>query len=145
MHLRNRCRCEGLLIESLENGFDGLFVGAFDDGLGLFRRKRRHGVLQFGEFVGNVGRQEVTPRRDRLPELDEDRSEFLESKPDSFPQRRGPVAPSRRQVEQEPQRPQQVRFLDDVVEPVLHEHALNRDQAKYGTATGHVSLCRREG
>jgi hypothetical protein len=35
--------------------------------------------------------------------------------------------PNLTQVEQEAQGPQQVCFLDDVIEAVLHEHALDRD------------------
>jgi hypothetical protein len=126
---------------SVPNGINGLFVGALDNCLGLFRRERRDGILKLREFVGNVGRQQVAPCRDRLPELDENRSKLLEGEPDSLSERCGRVPPSRCKAEQESQRTQQVRFLDDVVEPVLHEHALNCDQAKYGTATGHVSPC----
>ena len=41
-------------------------------------RERRHAVLQLGELVGEVGRQQVAPRRQHLAELDEDRPEALE-------------------------------------------------------------------
>ena len=36
-------------------------------------RERRHPVLQLGELVGDVGRQQVAPGRQHLAELDEDR------------------------------------------------------------------------
>ena len=44
----------------------------------------------------------------------------------------------RRHIEDEPERPEKMRREDDVVEPVLHEHALNREQAPPRTSQPHV-------
>ena len=50
--------------------------------------KRRHAVLQPGELVGDVGRQEVAPGREHLAELDEDRAEPLEAQAQALAARR---------------------------------------------------------
>ena len=44
----------------------------------LLARERRHAVLQLGQLVGHVGRQQVAPGRQHLAELDEDRAQTLE-------------------------------------------------------------------
>ena len=99
--------------------------------LGVRARERRHAVLQLGELVGDVGRQQVAPGRQRLAELHEDRAEFLEREPDPLAARAALPAlePRRgRQVEREPQRAEQVRREDELVEPVPHEHALDVEE-----------------
>ncbi len=143
VHLRDRGGGERRYVEALEHIADRLVVGRLDDLDRLLGRERRHGVLQFRQLVGDVGRQQVAARRDRLAELDEDRAEFLERQADALADRRRAVAAARRQVEQETQRPQQVRLLDDVVEAVLDQHALDRDQAKQCAAARHQSCSRR--
>ena len=55
-----------------------------DAGLRILAGEGRHAVLQLREFVGDVGRQQVAPRREDLPELDEDRAEFLEREPQAL-------------------------------------------------------------
>jgi hypothetical protein len=40
--------------------------------------KRRHAVLQTGQFVGDIERQQVAPGRQDLPELDKDRPQALQ-------------------------------------------------------------------
>ena len=42
------------------------------------RIKWRHAILQFGKFVGNVGRQQVAAGRQHLAELDENRPQRLQ-------------------------------------------------------------------
>ncbi len=49
------------------------------------------------------------------------------------------VATPRREIEQEAHRPKQVRFLDDVVEAVLHEHALDREHTEDRAIARHLS------
>ena len=55
-----------------------LAVSLFDRRQGDFRRERRHPVLQLGEFVGDVGRNQVAPGGQHLAELDENRPERLQ-------------------------------------------------------------------
>ena len=128
VHLRDRRRRERRLVELLEHLGDRPSVGALDDRAGLGARERRHAVLQLLELVGDVGRQQVAARRQRLAELHEDRPEFLEREPDALAARAALAAlepRGRRQVEREAQRTEQVRGEDDLVEPVAHEHALD--------------------
>ena len=114
-------------------------VSVVDNLDSLFGRERWDRVLQFRQLVGDVGGQQVAACRDGLAELDEDRSKLLERKANAFAEGRSAVAASRSQVEEEAQGAQQVRFLDDVIEPVLHQYALDREQAEKGTAVRHFS------
>ena len=66
-------------------------VGLLDFGQGEMRVEGRHAILQPGQFVGDVGRQQVAPGRQHLAELDEDRSQFLQRQAQ-------PHRPWRRQV-----------------------------------------------
>ena len=50
--------------------------GGDDDGFRLGLRKRRHAVLQAFEAAGDVGADNVRPRRHELAELDVSRAEF---------------------------------------------------------------------
>ena len=50
--------------------------------------KRRHPILQLGEFVGDVFRQQIAAGRQNLAELDEDRTEILERAPQPHRPRR---------------------------------------------------------
>ena len=43
--------------------------------------KGRHAVLQLGEFIGDVHRQQIAPGRQRLAEFDEHRAQFLQRQP----------------------------------------------------------------
>jgi hypothetical protein len=138
VNLRYRCGGERLGIEALEDTFDRFAVGFIDDRNGLFRREGRDRVLELGEFVRDVGWQQVTSCRYRLAELDEDRTKFLERQANALAHRSRPVAPPWCEVKKEAQRPQQVRFLDDVVQPVLNQHALNREHSKHCAPTSHV-------
>jgi len=84
VHLGDRGSGEGFAVETLEDFGHGLFIGGIEYGYGLLGRKRRDGVLQLGEFVGDVGWQQVAARGYGLSELDEDRSEFLERETDAL-------------------------------------------------------------
>ncbi len=65
----------GLGVEAGKELVDAPPEGLLDQRGGLGGRKRRHAVLQLGQFVGHVQRQQVAPRRQHLAELDEDRAE----------------------------------------------------------------------
>ena len=54
---------------------------ARDGGARLAAGERRHPVLQLGQFVGDIGRQQVAARGQRLAELHEDRPQFLQRQP----------------------------------------------------------------
>ena len=90
----------------------------------------RNAVLQLRELVGDVRRQQVAPRRDHLPELDEDRPEVLERAAQALAAAAAAAREPRpgRQPENEAQRPVEMGRADVVVEPVAHEHAVDREQ-----------------
>ena len=66
-----------------------------DEHTGLRGRERRHAVLQLGQFVGEVRRQQVAPRRQHLAELDEDRPEPLQALAQPHAARRIQAPPDR--------------------------------------------------
>ena len=78
MHLRHRGRSHWRALEVVEDGVDRLAVEAFQHRQRLLGGEGRHAVLEQGELVGEVGRQQVAPGRQHLAELDEDRPERLE-------------------------------------------------------------------
>jgi len=57
MDLRDRRACDGHGVECFEDLIERLLVDACQRRDDLFRRERRHGILQLGELVGDVGRQ----------------------------------------------------------------------------------------
>jgi hypothetical protein len=108
MSLRDRCRCQGLLVELREHLRDGLAVRLLDDLPCDGAVERRHAILQLHQLVGDIVRQQIAPGRHCLPELHEDRTQLLERKPQALGAARAP-APfephAGRQIEEEAQRP----------------------------------------
>jgi hypothetical protein len=100
MHLCDRRGRQWLAVEASENRVDGFSVGGLQYRDGLFRGKRRHGVLQLGQLIGDVRRQQVAARRNRLAELDEYRPEFLEREADALALRCAAVPAPRREIEE---------------------------------------------
>ena len=129
MHLCDRRRRVRLDVEACEDLGDGPLVSRFEYRDGLLARKRRDEVLQLREFVCDVARQQVAARRQRLAELDEDRAELLEREPYAHPERRRAVDLARRQQEQEAEWPEEMDRVDDVVEAVADQDALNTENA----------------
>ena len=128
VHLSDRGGGERLVVEAVEHLLGGPAIGALDDEFRVLYRERRHAVLQLGELVRDVGRQQVAPRGQGLAELDEDRAELLEREPDPFTARAAlaPLEPrGGRQVERESQRAKQVGRENELVEVVPDEHALD--------------------
>ena len=108
MHLRDRGRGQRLLLELRKHFGDGLAVGLFDDLPRDGAVERRHAILQLHQLVRDVVGQQVAPRRDRLAELDEDRTQLLEREPQPFASAGLAAAlepDAGREIEQEAQRP----------------------------------------
>ncbi len=125
VHLGNGRSGERFHVKTREHLTDRFAVGRIKHGDGLGRRKRRHAVLQAGQFIGDVRRQQVAARGDGLAELDEDRAEFLEREAYPHAERRRFVALAGQQVEKKPERPEEVRRRDEVIETVPDKHALD--------------------
>ena len=81
--------------------------------------ERRHAVLQLRELVGDVGRQQVAPRGEHLPELDEDRAQVLEREAQPLRARRRRVAPERERARERPHGAEPLVAGQELVEPVL--------------------------
>ena len=140
VHLRYGRGCKRLLVEACEYVLQGLAIGITDDRCGLLRGKRRHRVLELGEFHGDIGRQQVSSRRDCLAELDEYRAKFLEREPNALTNRPRSVATAREEHEQETQGPQEVGGPDELVKTVLDQDALDGEYASQCASVPHVSL-----
>ncbi|TMH67779.1 MAG: ubiquinone biosynthesis regulatory protein kinase UbiB [Betaproteobacteria bacterium] len=73
VHLGNRGARHRHALERGEDVAHAAAEAALDLGKGELRVERRYLVLELGQLVGDVERQEVAPRREHLAELDEDR------------------------------------------------------------------------
>ncbi len=93
MDLRDRRARHRRQVERPEHVGERPAEHADDRRFDLLRRERRHAILQQRELVGDVGRQQVAPRRQHLAELDEDRAEVLERTAQAHAARRRQVAP----------------------------------------------------
>ena len=103
-------------------------VRARDLGQRLLGRERRHLVLQLGQLRADVGRQQVLAGGDGLAELHVDRPEFLQRLADAHAAGLRAIAAEpvgRPEVEQEPERAEEVGLDDQLVEAVAEQHALD--------------------
>src|SRR5450755_4099466 len=131
MHLRNGRGGEGGRLEAAE-----YFVNRFAESLrdhrhGNLAGERRHAVLQFRQFIGDIDGQQVAARRERLAKLHEDRAQLLEGQAQSLAARAADAAlkPSpRREIIEIAQRPVHVGRAHKLVQPVPDERALDLQQ-----------------
>ena len=119
VHLRHRRARDRRPVERPEHGVHRLPVQPREFREHLFRRERRHAVLQLGELVGDVLRQQVAPGRQHLPELDEDRPEVLEREAQPLRERRRRVAPESEGARRRPHGPEALVAGQELVEAVL--------------------------
>ena len=84
MHLRNRRAGDRTGFELGEHLVDRPVVRALERGEHEFGRERRHLVLQLGELVGDVRRQQIAARRQELAEFDEDRTQRFQREPQAY-------------------------------------------------------------
>ena len=84
MDLRDRGARHRLALERGKHLVHGFAIYPFQNGERLGGRKRGHAVLQGGQFIGYVVRDQVTPRRQHLTELDEDRTQTLQRLTQTF-------------------------------------------------------------
>ena len=61
MYLCDRGRRQGLFTEFSEDFHDRFAIGTFDNVTCRYTGKRVDAVLQAGELIGNVLRQQITP------------------------------------------------------------------------------------
>ncbi len=88
--------------------------------------ERRHLILELRELRRDLGLEQVRAHGQHLAELHEDRAELLEREPQSHAERLCRLA-ARQNLAHPRDRAQQVRAPNDLVEPVTHERALDRE------------------
>ena len=88
MHLADRRGRERLLVELGEQPLDRLAELRADRALDVRERERAHVVLEPAQLGDDVGRNDVGPRREQLPELHERRPELVEHLAQMPPARR---------------------------------------------------------
>ena len=79
VHLADRRGGDRLLVEVEEQPLDRVAEILLDHALGLVERERAHVVLERTQLGDDVGRDDVGPRREQLPELHERRPELVEA------------------------------------------------------------------
>ena len=92
MHLRHRRAGHGFPLKTGEYLADRAAQSFLNGCSGQVCVKRRHRILQLGQFIGNVQRQQVPPGGEDLPELDKNRPQTLQSLANALPARRAEVA-----------------------------------------------------
>ena len=78
VHLADRGRGDRGRIEVQEEPLERVAQIVLDHPLGLLERERAHVVLERSQLDDDVRRDDVGPRREQLPELDEGRAELVE-------------------------------------------------------------------
>ncbi len=89
MDLADRGRGDGLLVELGEDLFDAQPELGLDDPPDIGERLGPGTVLQLAQFLNDVGRNDVRPRRHQLPELDEGGPQLVEHVPEPSAPRPG--------------------------------------------------------
>jgi hypothetical protein len=131
MHLRDRGGGEWFGVEAGEYISEPGGQRVFDGCDGDIAAERRHPILEFGQFVGDVERYQVAACREGLAEFDEYRPEFLQREPEPLAAGVAGAALEpgpRRKVEQEPERRIQMSGAYEFVQPVPDQRALYRQQ-----------------
>src|SRR6185312_1053786 len=148
MHLRDGGRRERNLIESLEYLAERASVSVLDNRTSHVPRKGWDLILELCELIGDIGGQQVAPRGDRLAELHENRAELRQREP----QARGPARPSAahapdtgREQHEQSQRAIQVRGVDEIVETVFEEQALDLKEPREDADSHGARFSRRAG
>ena len=141
MHLGDRGRGQRLLVEGGEASADGGAERAFDGDARLAAGERCDLVLQRGQFVGDVGRQQIATGREDLAELDEDRPELGQGQDQARAARQGRDLGRRARHEQA--RPTQdaeaVGIVDDVIESITYDDRRDAHHPRQQTpGSGHV-------
>src|SRR5258706_4375969 len=130
MDLRHRSAGDCHRIETFENLVDRQAVGAFQRAIGLFDRERRHSVLQPGELISDIERDQIAPRRQHLAELDEYRSERFKCEAQAFAAWTVELAAEQRRRQQQPQAANAPVTEEEFVKPVAQRYTQNFQQAQ---------------
>ena len=131
MDLRNGCGGQRRRFEGAEDLAERLAEGFLDHGDGDCAGEGRHPILQFRQFIGDVDRQQIAPRRQRLAEFHENRAQLLERQAQPLAARAADAALEpgpRREIEEIAQRPVQMGGAHEIIEPVPDQRPLDLQQ-----------------
>ena len=122
VHLGHRGASHGLPLEMHEQTLQRLAEGALNGGNRHIGGKRRHAVLQFGQFDGHVRRQQIASRGKHLAKLDKQRAQFFKRHAQPHPPGRAQVTPQRDQPPSRTQAGMRRRRQDQFVEPIAEKN-----------------------
>ena len=123
VHLRHRGRGDRLDIETREDLADRFAVGMLEFGDRQRRGKRRHLVLQLGQFLGDVRRQQVAAGGQHLAELDEDGAKRLQGTTQALGAWRRQIAPEQRGADQPGRKIGRVVIEDQLIQAMAKADA----------------------
>jgi hypothetical protein len=130
MHLRYRSAGHGGVIEAGKYFVQRLIESALDAGNGHSRIERRHAVLQPGQFVGNIGGQQVAPGGEHLAELDKNRPQALQGFAQALAAWRVQVAPPAQNTRCATQQGLLKAVEDEFVQAITQHNPDDEDAAK---------------
>ncbi len=139
VHLRDRGAGHRLVLEAGEHLVEPAAEAALDLAHRQHGIERRHAVLQGGEFVGDVGRQQVAPGRKHLAELDEDRPEVFQCPTQPHAARLRQAAAERDHAHQ----PLQPRALQAGQDDLVQSEAKDREEDAGEAEDAHPAYVRR--
>jgi len=121
MHLRNRRARHRMMIKAMEQRRQRLAQRLLDNRCRHLRVKRGHTVLQFGEFIRHIRRQQITPRRQHLTELHEDGPKLLERQAQALAAWALGLAAQRQQPHQRTDAPALETRQRELIQPVVQD------------------------
>ena len=130
MHLGDRSRGDRHRVEFGKNFTCRAAIGLFDFGQRQLRIEGWYAVLQFGQFVGDIGRHQVAPGRQDLAEFDENRPQCFQCHAQAHRARRRQVAPELQGVRQAHQTTARLVFEHHFVEAIAAGDGGDLEQAE---------------
>ncbi len=132
MHLGHRSRGHGRTLEAGKQLGHRFAQRLLDNGDGLLLRKRRYIVLQPGQLVRDILGQQVAPRGQHLPELYENRPQFLQRTAQAHSPRqiRRRVQAPWRKVQGEARQRAQALLVDKLIESIAADDTQDFSQTQ---------------
>ena len=124
-----------------EHFVDGPVISALESGIHKLCREWRYLILQLGEFIRDIGRQQIAACRQQLAEFNEDRTQCFEGLPQALGPRRRELAPEQQVFNEPAQSTHAFMAEEEFIEPETQAHRNDFDQAekthpRIVTATG---------
>ena len=136
VHLGNGRTGDGLAVKRDKNIVNLAVEGALDAGNGHLTAKRRHPVLQTGEFVGNVNRQQVAPGGQHLAKFHKNGPQALQRLPNALTAWRFQVASDRNHARNHTQPGLLKTVQEQLVQPVAEHHPNDKNTSNQARHVG---------